>query len=394
MADLAVKLDMPKTAAFLLECDLTCTNTERQPVLADISTEAKGLLRSVYHGLGNLPAAQLLEPVGSVSEIMQRCRDTGDWRTLLLYQEAASRESVRPFQNGLDPPQSTVDKSTKLDIGDTLVHLGLLNSIRPELSWVGDGSKASYDSSQRTVTTSAAFAASWRLSKWDVPSLPIAQQNNSTRSCLFLTTASGAEESLYNMFKLRQRSQPFEAKLTAQNYISSPGAITGITVASNNLHESWSYHTVSMLLPLITSCGRFGQHDANEFVHVSQITELLISRSRASMSAKALVPVYSANLILHEIAICDADAQEQSGPTLERLFGRYKEAVHSACVVSRQTGNWQASMNNIFRLRSLSQTIGYDDRILEPELRLWEAETLWDAGNRNMAVEVLQSHKK
>ncbi|KAJ2518383.1 hypothetical protein H4217_003364 [Coemansia sp. RSA 1939] len=394
MADLAVKLDMPKTAAFLLECDLTCTNTERQPVLADISTEAKGLLRSVYHGLGNLPAAQLLEPVGSVSEIMQRCRDTGDWRTLLLYQEAASRESVRPFQNGLDPPQSTVDKSTKLDIGDTLVHLGLLNSIRPELSWVGDGSKASYDSSQRTVTTSAAFAASWRLSKWDVPSLPIAQQNNSTRSCLFLTTASGAEESLYNMFKLRQRSQPFEAKLTAQNYISSPGAITGITVASNNLHESWSYHTVSMLLPLITSCGRFGQHDANEFVHVSQITELLISRSRASMSAKALVPVYSANLILHEIAICDADAQEQSGPTLERLFGRYKEAVHSACVVSRQTGNWQASMNNIFRLRSLSQTIKYDDRILEPELRLWEAETLWDAGNRNMAVELLQSHKK
>ncbi|KAJ1773772.1 hypothetical protein EV179_000091 [Coemansia sp. RSA 487] len=395
MADLAATLDMPKTAAFLLECDLTCTNTEHQPGIADISAEAKGLLRSVYHSLGNQPAAQLLEPISSVSEIMRRCRDTGDWRTLLLYQEAASKGSVQSYQNGHRQPQSTADHNTEFSIGDTLVHLGLLNSIRPELSWSEGSAEVTDEKHVGAVgTASAAFAASWRLSKWDLPSIPLSQRDNATASSIFLVPASCAEESLYSMFKLRHSSQLTEAGLVAQNYMSSTSAISALTAPSGNGQESWSYQTVTMLLPLITGRGCSKPLDASEFVHTSQIAELLLFRSRTSMSAKALAPVYSANLTLHEIAICDANAQSQDGEAIKQLFGRYKDAVHSACLVSRQTGNWQASMNYIFRLRSLSHAIEYDDRILEPELKLWEAETLWDAGNKNMAIEVLQSHKK
>ncbi|KAJ1799720.1 hypothetical protein LPJ59_001632 [Coemansia sp. RSA 2399] len=393
MADLAAKLDMPKTAAFLLECDLTCANTERQPIIADISTEAKDLLRAVYHGLGNQAAAQLLEPISSASEIMRRCRDTGDWRTLLLYQEAISKGSVRSYQNGSRESQNTVDHSTEFAIGDTLVNLGLLNSIRPELPWSG-GSNATVSGDTQAGTTSAAFAASWRLSKWDLPSIPLSQQNNSSAPSVFLVPASGAEESLYNIFKLRHGSRLAEASLAAHNYLSSTRAIAALTAPSGNRRESWSYQAVGMLLPLITGRDCSKRLDASEFVHTSQIAEYLLSKGSANVSAKALAPVYSANLTLHEIAICDASAQNQDGQAIKQLFGRYKDAVHSACIVSRQIGNWQTSMSYIFRLRSLSHAIKYDDRILEPELKLWEAETLWDAGNRNMAIEVLQSHKR
>ncbi|KAJ2557560.1 hypothetical protein EV175_001272 [Coemansia sp. RSA 1933] len=395
MADLAEKLSMSKTAAFLLECDLTCTNAERQPVIADISAEAKGLLRSVYHSLGNQPAAQLLEPISSVSEIMRRCHDTSDWRTLLLYQEAASKGSTRSYKNGDSyQSQSTADHGAEFSIGDTLVNLGLLNSIRPELSW-NEGSSKEAGEKQAGASSSAMFAASWRLSKWDLPSIPLSQQGSSTASTVFLTPASGAEESLYSIFKLRHCSRLAEVSLAAQNYMSSTSAISALTGPTDSDQESWSYQTVGMLLPLITGSGCCAKMlDADEFVHTSQIAEYILARSRTSMGAKMLARVYSANVTLHEIAICDASTQTQDNQAISQLFGRYKDAVHSACVVSRQAGNWQASMSYIFRLRSLAHAIRYDNRLLELELKLWEAETLWDAGNKNMAIEVLQSHKK
>ncbi|KAJ1820272.1 hypothetical protein LPJ75_000979, partial [Coemansia sp. RSA 2598] len=69
MADLASKLGMLETTAFLLECDLTCTGSERLTVIDDITSEARELLRTVYHGLGNQSAAQMLNPVKSVSDV-------------------------------------------------------------------------------------------------------------------------------------------------------------------------------------------------------------------------------------------------------------------------------------------------------------------------------------
>ncbi|KAJ2823443.1 hypothetical protein FBU31_004278, partial [Coemansia sp. 'formosensis'] len=123
MADLAAKLGMPDTAAFLLECDLTCTGNERLADIDAISSEARELLRVVNKKLGNQPAAQLLSSVSNIDDILRRCRDTADWHTLLLYQEASGSSQQR--QHGIQPD------GDELEIGDTLISLGLLNAMRP-----------------------------------------------------------------------------------------------------------------------------------------------------------------------------------------------------------------------------------------------------------------------
>ncbi|KAJ1943458.1 hypothetical protein FBU59_002906, partial [Linderina macrospora] len=66
------------------------------------------------------------------------------------------------------------------------------------------------------------------------------------------------------------------------------------------------------------------------------------------------------------------------------------------------------AMNHIFRLSSLSSSLAaswlssVDDedededeerRMADPELRLWEAEVLWESGNRNLAIEILKAHR-
>ncbi|KAJ2812341.1 hypothetical protein H4S07_001463, partial [Coemansia furcata] len=121
MADLAAKLGMPDTAAFLLECDLTCTGSERLADIDAISSEARELLRVVNKKLGNQPAAQLLSSVSNIDDILRRCRDTADWHTLLLYQEASGSSQQR--QHGIQPD------GDELEIGDTLISLGLLNAM-------------------------------------------------------------------------------------------------------------------------------------------------------------------------------------------------------------------------------------------------------------------------
>ncbi|KAJ1995860.1 hypothetical protein EDC05_000518 [Coemansia umbellata] len=404
-AYMAAKLDMPKIAAFLLECDLTCTGTEKHAAVADMSAEAKYLLGSVYRSLGNQPAAQLLGSINSVNDIMRRCQDTANWRTLLLYQEAAPRElNALAQQNIIQQQQSSIFvDNAEFEIGDTLVNLGLLNSIRPELMWADK--EAGLSTSQYTGSTQAAFAASWRLAKWDIPTIPLVKYTSISdlpTSSVFLVPVNRTEESLYSIFKLRSCAQLSEAHLAVQEYMSTSNAVAALTVPSGNLRDSWAYHAISTLLPLVTGTNSSSSFNANGFVQESQIAEFLLARSSGIMNAKTLAPVYTANLVLHEIAICDARALGFLNTiTLPPLFRRYKEAVHLACVASRQAGNWQNSMNYIFRLRSLIHTIRHSDQLVAPEFKLcelefklWEAETLWDAGNYNMAIEILQSHKK
>ncbi|KAJ1902440.1 hypothetical protein LPJ66_000051 [Kickxella alabastrina] len=413
MADLAAKLNMPETATFLLECDLTCTGAERLTGIDSITGDARELLRSVYQSLGNQPAAQLLSSVQSVNDVMRRCQDTSDWRTLLLYQEAA------PGNFGMVDGHAGAGDDGEFEIGDTLVNLGLLNSIRPGTSsWdvkplagvAGHGARALNGGLQAT------FAASWRLAKWDVPAIPLLQhqkqQEPSTdTAALLVQIAKRPEESLYSMFKMRSFGQLAEASLAVQEYMSDPSAITALTsISSGGMRNSWTYHAVSALLPLISGSATNDGNDedidddsdcdgvavateSGGFVHVSQITSFLLSRCCGGMQASSMEPVYLANLTLHEIAVREIMAARPNSRALAPVFGRYREAVRFACMASRQAQSWQNSMNHIFRLRAMSRAAGIQDRTLEPELKLWEAETLWDAGSRNLAIEILQSHK-
>ncbi|KAJ2724709.1 hypothetical protein GGI07_001762 [Coemansia sp. Benny D115] len=401
VADLAFKLNMPETAAFLLECDLTCTGAERLTAIDNITGDARVLLRSVYRSLGNQPAAQLLNSVESIEDVLRKCQDSADWRTLLLYQEAVPNYSKSASAGG------------EFEIGDTLVNLGLLNAIRSSDpgSWVSRqnpaaATVATRDSNTHSDSSNATFAASWRLAKWDVPSIPLSQVDGfpSTNSALLAPVAERSEESLYSMLKFRALGQYKEASLLAQEHMSSSSAIAALTLGTpGGLRESWTYHTVSALLPLISgevsgngSCGNHGVNTTTSndgFLHTSQIASFVLLRCCNSMPIESIEPIYQANLSLHEIVVRDTMALRPNKQSLLSVFNCYKEAVRSACMASRQAQNWQNSMNNIFRLRAISREIGVSDRLLDPELKLWEAETLWEAGSRNLAIELLQSHK-
>ncbi|KAJ2163200.1 hypothetical protein GGF46_000130 [Coemansia sp. RSA 552] len=389
MADMAAKLDMPETTAFLLECDLTCTNPAENAVsLENISAEAKELLRSVYRKLGNQPAAQLLSSVSSVSDVLSRCRDTADWRTLLLYQEAASEWHSQ---------QSGVSSGAGSDfgIGDTLVNLGLFNTIRPGIAQGSESALAGLPASNSAGLSQAAYAASWRLAKWDVPAhpSPIRAVLGSEGSAV----GSGkAEELLYGMFRLRSSGQLSEAAQAVQEYMATPEATSALTMHTVQLRESWPFHAVSTLLPLVggNAYGALGQQ---EFVSASQAAMFLLSRNRNILSAEALEPIALASLSLHEVALHETIQAAGTAGGVQKasaVFRQYKEAVRVASLASRRTCNWQASMNHIFRLRAIArQCSTFADKTLEPELRLWEAETLWDSGNRSLAIEILQSHR-
>ncbi|KAJ2713778.1 hypothetical protein H4R19_002079 [Coemansia spiralis] len=388
VADLAAKLDMPETTAFLLECDLTCTRAERAITIAGISSEARTLLRTVYQRLGNQPAAQLLSSVGTVGDVLRRCRDTADWRTLLLYQEAATGWQQSVETQHQQDTQLCGGGNSGCEIGDTLVNLGLLHSLRPA---PGGGDRAGNhgDSSQ------AAYAASWRLARWDVPVLPFACAASVEHlGGGFVVPVGHLEESLYSIFKMRARSQPREATLAVQECLASPQAVAALTTRASHSRALWPFHAVSTLLPLIadSACGALG---SQEFVRASQAAAFLLAKSSSQLGANALEPLHLANLTLHEIAVRNAVSRaSSSGPGMASLvFGRYRAAVRAACIASRRSRSWQTSMSHIFRLRSAMQSAGLGDRTLEHELKLWEAETLWDAGNRGLAIEILQAHK-
>ncbi|KAJ1725490.1 hypothetical protein LPJ53_000305 [Coemansia erecta] len=399
IADLAAKLDMPETTAFLLECDLTCTRTERLTGINDITAEARELMRFVYRSLGNQPAVQLLNPVQSVGDVLRRCQDTSDWSTLLLYQEA------------IPSSMSAASNQSEFDIGSTLVNLGLLNSVRPGLhsqdprglSDDSAGALEAQGSAAFGVTLQATYAASWRLAKWDVPVVPISQELSvlSNSAALMNPIARRSEESLYSMFKMRSREQFSEAALMVRDHMSSASAISAlVSLSPGGVREAWTYHAISALEPLITggnaclsSMYQPEMDDRVAFVRTSRLSSYLLTHLCGNLGAESVEPVHMANLTLHEIAVRDAMAAPARSRLLAPVFYRYKEAVRAAWTASRQAKSWQNSMNHIFRLRALSHIIGVDDKTLEPELKLWEAETLWDSGSRNMAIEILQSHK-
>ncbi|KAJ2388439.1 hypothetical protein GGI05_003789, partial [Coemansia sp. RSA 2603] len=372
IADLAAKLDMPETTAFLLECDLTCTRTERLTGVNDITTEARELMRFVYRSLGNQPAVQLLNPVQSVADVLRRCQDTSNWSTLLLYQEAIPSSMGAASNHG-----ELAGLDGEFDIGSTLVNLGLLNS--------------------------ATYAASWRLAKWDVPVVPISEELVvlSKSTSLVNPIARRSEESLYSMFKMRSRGQFSEAALVVRDHMSSASAISSlVSLSPGGVREAWTYHTISALEPLITGGNACLNSmylpdidDRAAFVRISRLSSYLLTHLCTNLSVESAEPVHMANLTLHEIAVRDAMAAPARSRLLTPVFYRYKEAVRAAWAASRQAKSWQNSMNHIFRLRALSHIAGVDDKTLEPELKLWEAETLWDSGCRNMAIEILQSHK-
>ncbi|KAJ2863464.1 hypothetical protein GGH94_003589 [Coemansia aciculifera] len=384
MADLAAKLGMPATAAFLLECDLTCTGDERLANIDAISSEARELLRVVNKKLGNQPAAQLLGSVSNIDDILRRCRDTADWRTLLLYQEAACASQQRQHGNQLD--------SGEFEIGDTLISLGLLNAMRPN-SFGDDSLKSNSLDSALTGNSQTAYGASWRLAKWDVPAVPLARPTTSGGSGMFLSPVDRPEEALYGLLRLRSNGQLAEAASSVQEFMASASAIAAITEPASSLREAWSYRAVGMLLPLFSIKTRQAQ-SLQEFLHMSQIASVLLARNRVTMPAEAAEPIYQVNLTLHEIAVCEAATRGSAGCETDSVFSRYKEAVRLACVTARQARNWQSSMNHIFRLRAMAKSVGHLNNTLEPELRLWEAETLWEAGNCALAIEILQSHKR
>ncbi|KAJ2025186.1 Serine/threonine-protein kinase tel1, partial [Coemansia sp. S85] len=378
MADLAAKLGMPDTAAFLLECDLTCTGDERLADISAISSEARELLRVVNKKLGNQPAALLLGSVSNIDDVLRRCRDTADWHTLLLYQEAAS--ASQQYQQGSQLA------SDGFEIGDTLVSLGLLNAMRP--TSLGDsGSKPSSLDGALAYNSQAAYGASWRLAKWDVPAVPLAQSTTGLGSRMLLSPVDRPEEALYSLLRLRSNGQLAEAASSAQEFMASASAVAAITEPASSLREAWSYRAVGMLQPLFSArtCQAQSLH---EFLHTSQIVSALLARNRGTMPAEAAEPIYQVNLTLHEIAVSEASARGSAGREGDSIFSRYKEAVRLACVTARQARNWQSSMNHIFRLRATAKSVGYLNNTLEPELRLWEA------GNRALAIEILQSHKR
>ncbi|KAJ1959299.1 hypothetical protein GGI12_004407, partial [Dipsacomyces acuminosporus] len=380
LAALAEELDMPETTAFLLEYDLASLAHGRQQQrqhttdISDITPDARHLLHKVYQKLGNQPAAELLTSVSSIGDVLHRCRDTADWQTLLLYQESA------PNVNG---QQAMGDAEIELDIGDTLVNLGLLNAVLPGSAW----------SERSSATSQSMFAASWRLAKWDVPSMPLALPR---RHSVFLVPEQKPEESLYRILRLRSAGHLSPAMLAVQEYMSSSNAVAALTQSNGSMQGAWSYQSIGLLLPLIThdttsACGDIV--GATEFVDRSKISEFMLSRTTANMRSRALEPIHQANLTLHEIALKEAITKRRDPMAISQVFARYKEAVRSACAVSRLARNWQNSMNHIFRLRTMFKTAGLKDGNLEPELKLWEAETLWDAGNQSLAIEMLKSHK-
>ncbi|KAJ1810867.1 hypothetical protein LPJ77_000557 [Coemansia sp. RSA 2523] len=333
MADLAAQLGQPEAAAFLLECDLTCTGAEAVRI-DEVSGVARELLRTAYGQLGNAAAARLLGDVATVDDVQRRCRDAGDWRTLLLYQEAAPARS---------------------DIGDTLVHLGLLNAVRPG-----------------GTDTDAMNAAAWRLARWDEPALPL--ELDPPVSHNVQTTA--AETQLYRMFRLRAHGQVKAAAQAAQAFMATPQAVAALT-AQRGRREAWAYYAVAALLPLVAGSvgGALGMQSAER---ASMSAMFVLARSRGMLGADALAPAHVASLTLHEIAL-------REGPEAKT---RYAIAARAACVAARQAGAWQTAMNHVFRVRTET------DSSMAAELRLWEAETLWDAGSRHLAVEMLQAHKR
>lgn len=398
VANLAVYLGAPETAAFLLECDLTCTGKQTLSNVEEITVEARSLFREIYISVGNQPAAQLVSPVKNVDDIMNRCQDTGDWSTLLLLQEA--QPNFAPVTD------STTDQ---LQMRDTLLHLGLLNTL---LSMSGDATDNICSGGGVSVNGShsqAMFGASWRLGKWDIPHTPLSHQPLAS-SCLkaadqflSLSPIDQPEEAFYSILRLRALGQQTEAEMAAQEYMSSPAAISAITQPAKGLREAWSYRALSMLIPLVRTLGTEDNEDSTsideKFVQASRVASFLISKyhdgdsDSTKITSGVLEFIYQANLSLHEIIMREL-VTGCSQINKNHVFARYKDAARMAWWASSKTKNWQNSMSYSHRLHYMKDAANYQDKTLHLELLLWNTETLWNSGNRNLAIELLQVHKK
>ncbi|KAJ2450627.1 hypothetical protein EV183_004169 [Coemansia sp. RSA 2336] len=245
VADVAARLGMLETAVFMIETDIDCQDGAGTMARMDcLSGEARELLRNVYMRLGNHAAAAKLGSVDTYDAVEQRCRDAGDYRTLLLLQEAnAARDKV----------------------GDTLVQLGMLNAVRP---------------GNIHVNRDAAAAAAWRLGQWDEPALPLDHLDVSP------------EQALYRMLRLRAGGHVLGAAHAAQEFIALPEAVTALT-APCGWRQDWPYHTVSALLPLIGSDGAFARDSA---------ASSLVLEQMAPLGRSALESAHLVRAELHSIA--------------------------------------------------------------------------------------------
>ncbi|KAJ2850452.1 hypothetical protein IWW36_001890 [Coemansia brasiliensis] len=323
IADVAARLGMLETAVFMIEIDIDCQDGAGSMARMDcLSDEARELLRNVYMRLGNHAAAAKLGSVDTYEAVERRCRDAGDWRTLLLLQEAnAARDEV----------------------GDTLVHLGMLNAVRPGNIY---------------INRDAAAAAAWRMGRWDEPTLPLNHLNVSP------------EQALYRILRLRASGHVLGAIHAAQEFIALPEAITALT-APCGWRKDWPFHAVSALLPLTGSSEVFAS---------ASTASLPVIERMAPLGHTALESAHLVRTALHSIA-----AREDSS-----IFDLYSGAVRDANEAARHAGGWQTAMNLTFRLRGDLHA----KQPLRNELRLWEAETLWEAGSRRLALEMLCEHKR
>ncbi|KAJ2736477.1 hypothetical protein H4R23_002018, partial [Coemansia sp. Cherry 401B] len=241
LADVASRIGQPEAAAFLLECDLTCTGAAAG--LDSVTGAARTLLHSVYARLGSAAAAQLLGSVSAGGGVEQRCRDAGDWRTLLLYEEAAGGGG-----------------------GDTLVQLGLLSAVQPD-----------------RAAPEAACAAAWRLGRWDAPVLPLA------------CAPQEPEEALYRMLRLRSQGHVRAAGAAAQAFLGAPSAIAALTAPSaQRSRDAWPYHAVAALLPLVSG---------SDFSNASAAAMFVLARRGAELDPAALAPAHDASVALHAIIL-------------------------------------------------------------------------------------------
>ncbi|KAJ1936107.1 hypothetical protein EC988_008289, partial [Linderina pennispora] len=298
-----------------------------------LTSDARALLMTSYQRLGNQAAARLLTSVATTSDVMRRCWNQADWRTLLMYQEAAGSDN-----NGLE-------------IGSTLVQLGMLTAVAPESH--GD----------------AAFASAWRLAKWEVPGAPVCPAGTDS---VLLGGQLSTEQTLFNILSLRAHGQTAAAERAARQLL----------VREDSTGERRVRKAVGLLMPLIANKVLKNR----DLLVTARIVRSVLDRVGTDRPGSDQETLYLLNLALHEISVCDAMAQSQA-LDVPAVFAQYKAAALQACNVSRRAHNWQTAMNHVFRLKSLAPTE-------DLELRLWEAEVLWEAGSRTLAIEMLTQHRR
>ncbi|KAJ2795307.1 Serine/threonine-protein kinase tel1, partial [Coemansia guatemalensis] len=187
-----------------------------------------------------------------------------------------------------------------------------------------------------------------------------------------LAELGDAEEALYGVLRRRAGGQVAAAAAAARVLLGSPQAVEAVTLPARAAGDRWAFRAVAALLPLAAGDigGALGR---TAFAQASGAAAAVLAWSRGMVDSAALEPMHQANVALHE-------ARASTG------CKQYTAAVRAACVAARRAGGWQAAMGLVFRLRTVTD----GDAVLGAALRLWEAETLWEAGSERLAAEMLR----